>query len=210
MKIIIKHQESYSRGELILRSMFGFIYIMIPHLFVQLFLAIGLMFINIARFWIILFTGKWPKGLFDYAVKLNRYGLRIAARNHNLVDGYPQFGLNGTDDVTAFDIEHKETYSRGSLILRALFGPLMLIPHFIVLLFKMIGLMFVKMIAWWIVLITGKYPKGMFDFVVGVLRHNYRLTNYLYFLSDGYPSFSNSPAPGEITEFGDEINEIGA
>lgn len=210
MKIIIKHQESYSRGELLLRSFFGFFYIMIPHLFLMYFLQIGLMFINIARFWIILFTGKWPKGLFDYAVKLQRYGLRVSARLINLSDGYPQFGLNGTDTNTDFDIQYQESYSRGRLLVRAIFGIFMIIPHIFVLYFKLIGVYVVAALSWWIILITGKYPKGMHGFVVGVLRHAYRLTNYLYFLSDGYPSFSNAPAPGEITEFGDEINEIGA
>lgn len=168
------------------------------------------MFVNIARFWIILFTGKWPKGLFDYAVKLQRYGLRVSARLINLSDGYPQFGLNGTDTNTDFDIEYQETYSRGRLLVRAIFGIFMIIPHIFVLCFKLIGVYVVVALAWWVVLITGKYPKGMHGFVVGVLRHAYRLANYLYFLADGYPSFSNSPVEGEITEFGNEINEIGS
>lgn len=210
MKIIINHQESYSRGELLLRSFFGFIYIGIPHMFIMYFLQIGLLFVNIARFWIILFTGKWPKGMFDYAVKLQRYGLRVSARLMNLSDGYPQFGLNGADDQTNFDIEYKESYSRMRLLGRAIFGIFLIIPHIIVLYFKLIGVYVVLFIAWWAVLFTGKYPKGMHQFIVGVLRHAYRLGYYLYFLADGYPSFSNSPVPGEITEFGDEINEIGA
>lgn len=210
MKIIIKHQETYSRGELLLRTMFGFLYIMIPHMFLLYFLQIGLMFVNIARFWIILFTGKWPKGLFDYAVKLQRYGLRVSARLVNLSDGYPQFGLNGTDDKTDFDIQYQESYSRGRLLVRAIFGIFLILPHIFVLYFKLIGVYVVLFIGWWAVLITGKYPKGMHNFVVGVLRHAYRLGYYLYFLSDNYPSFSNSPVEGEITEFGDEINEIGS
>tara|TARA_Y100001954_G_C15598430_1_gene496731 strand:+ start:73 stop:693 length:621 start_codon:yes stop_codon:yes gene_type:complete len=206
MKFIIKHQESYNRGELILRSFCGGLYILLPHNFLLIFIQIGLMFINIGRFWIILFTGKWPEGMHSYAVKTQRYGLRVSARMLNLSDGYPKFGLSGTDDNTDFDIEHKESYSRGRLIVRGLFGPLLAFPHIFVLAFKLIGVYFVLFISWWAVLFTGKYPKGMHNFVVGVLRHNARLGNYLYFLSDGYPSFSNSPAEGEITEFDSENN----
>jgi hypothetical protein len=210
MKIIIKHQDSYSRGELLLRTFFGQLYIALPHLFVLYFLLIGLMFVNIGRFWIILFTGKWPKGLFDYAVKFHRYSVRVSARLLNLSDGYPAFGLGGTDTNTDFDIEYKESYSRMRLLGRAIFGIFLIIPHMFVLYFKLIGVYFVVFIAWWAVLITGKYPKGMHNFVVGVYRHAMRITNYLYYLSDDYPSFSNSPLEGETTSFGDEINEIGA
>lgn len=210
MKIVIKHQESYSRGELLLRSLFGFIYIAIPHMFILYFLQIGLIFVNIARFWIILFTGKWPKGLFDYAVKMQRYSLRVSARLLNLSDGYPEFGLNGKDANTDFDIEYQESYSRSRLLVRAIFGAFMILPHIVVLMFKLMAVYFVLFIAWWAVLILGKYPKGLHDFVVGVFRHGYRLLNYLYFLSGGYPSFSNSPQPGEIVYFEDEIEEIGS
>jgi hypothetical protein len=210
MKIIINHQDSYSRGELLLRSFFGFFYIMIPHMFVLYFLQIGLLFVNIARFWVILITGKWPKGLFDYAVKLQRYSLRVSTRLINLNDGYPAFGLNGKDINTDFDILHKESYSRLRLLVRALFGVLLILPHLVVLMLKVIPVYFIVFIAWWAVLITGKYPKGMHDFVVGVLRHGYRLYNYLYFLADEYPSFSNDPMPSEIVAIKDEIEEIGS
>jgi hypothetical protein len=197
MKFYIRHQESYSRGELLLRSFFGIFYISLPHGIVQAILSIGLMFINIFRFWIILFTGKWPKGMFDYAVKMQRYAIRVQARTMNLADGYPAFGLSGTDTQSDFDIAHQESYSRGRLIVRALFGIFMIIPHVFVLLFRMIGVIFIQMIIWWVILITGKYPKGMFDFVVGTLRLQLRVNAFLYFLTDNYPSFSGDIAEGE-------------
>jgi hypothetical protein len=197
MKFFIRHQESYSRGELLLRAFFGFIYIQIPHMIVQAILSIGLMFINIFRFWIILFTGKWPKGMFDYAVKMQRYQIRVQARSMNLVDGYPAFGLNGTDNNTDFDVTYQESYSRGTLLIRALFGAFMVIPIIFVLIFRMIGVMFVLFIAWLIILFTGKYPKGMFDFVVGTLRIQMRMVCYLYYLTPNYPSMSGDVQPGE-------------
>ena len=201
MKFIINHQEAYSRSELLLRTFFGNFYILIPHAILLFFIQIGLLFINIGRFWIILFTGKWPVGLHSYAVKTQRYGLRVSARLLNLSDGYPKFGLSGTDDNTDYDIEHKESYSRLRLIGRGLFGPLLAFPHIFVLAFKVIGVYFVLFISWWAVLFTGKYPKGMHDFAVETLRHQASIGNYLYFLCYNYPSFSNSPDEGETTDF---------
>jgi hypothetical protein len=206
MKLIIRHQESYSRGELLLRSLLFNLHIIIPHYIFLVFLQFGLIFINIARFWIILFTGKWPKSLFDYSVKIQRYSLRITSRLINLNDGYPEFGLNGKDEQTDFDIEYKESYSRIRLLVRGIFGFFLIIPHIIVLYIKLIGFYIIIVVSWWVVLITGTYPKGMHNFAVGVIRHSYRLWNYLYFLSDHYPSFSNSPVEGEITEFTVESN----
>lgn len=198
----ITHQESYSRGELLLRTFFGWIYIAIPHLFLMYFLAIGLMFVRVIAFWAILFTGKWPKGMFDYQVKFQRYQLRVNARLLNLADGYPAFGLGGTDTNTDFNMAYPEEVSRGRLIVRTLFGAFMVIPHIFVLYFRAIGAMVVNMIAFWVILFTGKYPKGMFDFVVGTIRWGTRVGNYLSYYTDDYPPFTGDELPGEASAEG--------
>lgn len=197
MKFRISYQEKYSQGELLLRAFFGFYYILIPHGLVMLFLVIGLIFVRLITFWAILITGKWPKGLFDYQVKLQRYSLRVNARMMNLADGYPAFGLGGTDTNTNFDIQYQEEYSRGTLLIRTIFGGLLVFPHQIVLMFRMIGVMFVNFIAFWAILFTGKYPKGMFDFVVGTIRWQTRVGCYLSYYTDGYPPFTGEELPGE-------------
>lgn len=197
MKFKISYQESYSRGELLLRALFGVWYILLPHGIVMLFLAIGLLFVRFITFWAILITGKWPKGMFDYQVKFQRYALRVNARMSNLADGYPAFGLNGTDENTNFDMEYPETVSRLRLIVRAMFGALLTFPHQFVLMFRTIGVMFVGMIAFWAILFTGKYPKGMFDFVVGTMRWQTRVGNYLNYYTEGYPPFTGEELPGE-------------
>jgi hypothetical protein len=197
MNYYVKHQEEYSRGELLLRAFLGIFYIMIPHFFVMYFLAIGSMVVSMITFWTILFTGKYPKGMWDYQVKFMRYQLRVTARLSNLADGYPAFGLNGTDDNTHFDIEYTEEISRGTLIIRTLFGGFMIIPHFFVIIFRMYASMFVQMIAFWIILFTGKFPKGMFEFVVGTGRWMYRISCYLTFYTPDYPAFTGKVLPGE-------------
>lgn len=206
MKFSIRHQEEYSRGELLLRSFFGIFYIMIPHGILMYLLAIGGMFVRFITFWAILITGKWPKGLFDYSVKLQRYGIRVMARMMNLSDGYPEFGLNGSDDKTLFDMEYPEEVSRLRLLGRAIFGIFLILPHVIVLYFRMIGVYFAVLIAWFAVLFTGKYPKGLFDFVVGTVRWGVRVGCYLSFYTDNYPPFSGKALPEEEQEITRESN----
>jgi hypothetical protein len=155
------------------------------------------MFVTIGVFWICLFTGKYPQSLWDYQVKFMRYQLRVNARFQNLADGYPEFGLNGSDSHTNFDIAYKENVSRGTVLLRALFGPLMIFPHAIVLIFRLIATMFVQLFAFWIILFTAKYPKDMFEFVVGTGRWTYRINCYLSFYTPDYPAFTGKVLPGE-------------
>jgi len=198
MNFDIKHQESYSRGELLLRSFFGFIYILIPHMFILIFLSIASLFINFIAFWAILFTGKYPKGMFEFQVKFRLWQLRVNARLLNLSDGYPAFGLDSKDENITFEMEYPESLSRGNLLLRAFFGIFyVIIPHMFILYIRLIGVYVVVFIAWWAVLITGKYPKGMFDFVVGTFRWAMRLGLYMGNMTDTYPAFTGKVLAGE-------------
>jgi Domain of unknown function (DUF4389) len=191
MKVTIKHQESYSRGELILRTLFGAFYIILPHMFVLLFISIAAGFINFIAFWAILITGKYPQGMWNFMLGMLRWNLRLSARMDNLSDGYPAFGLSAVDNNTSIELEYPQSSSRGLVLLRTFFGFFyILIPHGICLLFLGIAAMFVKLIAFWIVLITGKYPKGMHDFMVGVTRWSLRVSAYYYNLTDTYPPFT--------------------
>lgn len=206
MTFDVKYQDEYSRGELLLRTFFGFLYILIPHGIVLFFLSIGWMFIRFLTFWVILFTGKWNKSFFDYSVKMMRYQLRIQSRFMNLADGYPAFGLNGTDTQTTFDVKYQEEVSRGSMLVRAFFGMFyVMIPHGIALMFMMFGVQICTFIAFWAILFTGKYPQGMFNFVVKTLRWSNRVNCYMGYLTHTYPAFSGDIQPGENEGAGNEM-----
>jgi hypothetical protein len=87
--------------------------------------------------------------------------------------------------------DHPEKLSRGILILRLLFGSLYVgIPHGFCLIFYGIGAMVVAFIAWFAVLFTGKFPLGMFNFIVGLERWQVRVRSYMMFLTDEYPPFN--------------------
>jgi hypothetical protein len=151
-------------------------------------LAAGLM--TIIAFFAILFTGKFPKGMFDFIMKVNRWGLRLVARLMNLSDGYPAFGLDAHDNNVVFDIPYPESSNRLTVLLRTLLAPLFILPHYLCLIFIGIGSYFVMFLAFWIVLFTGKYPKGMHDYMVGFLRWALRLGAYMNYMTDTYPPFS--------------------
>jgi hypothetical protein len=190
MKILIKHQDTYSRGELLLRTFFGWLYIAIPHGIILGILGFASAFVTFIAFWAVLFTGKYPRGMWDFMMNLQRWQLRVQARLMNLADGYPAFGMTSKDENTEIDMEYPEKLSQGLLLLRMFFGYIyVMIPHGIVLMFRFIGLYFVILIAWFAVLFTGKYPEGMFNFAAGTMRWMIRVNLYMNFLTDTYPPF---------------------
>lgn len=194
MTFNIKHQERYSRGELILRTFLGWLYIAIPHGFLLFFASLWGVILCFLAFWAVLFTGRYPRKFFEYQVGLYHWNTRLNARLYNLSDGYPPFGINKKDEAIELEIPYPEKLSRGILILRIFFGWLyILIPHGFLLFFRYIATAIVMLIAWFIVLFTGKYPPSLHEFVVGTLRWGYRVNLYLSFMTDEYPTFSGKP-----------------
>ncbi len=190
----IIHKERFSRGELLLRTIFGWLYIAIPHYFLLFFLMIGMIFTVIIAWFAVLFTGRYPLKLFNYVTSIYRWEARVEARLMHLADGYPGFGLKKRDSLVVFDIPYPERLGRGHLLLRTFFGWLYCaIPHGFVLIFRGIATFVLVFLAWFAVLFTGRYPEKWHRFNVGTLRWNLRLNMYLLFLSDKYPPFSGRP-----------------
>lgn len=130
---------------------------------------------------------KYPHWWFDFSRELTRFGARVAAYLGLLTDRYPS-----TDEEQAVHLEldypDVETdLNRWMPLVKWLLA----IPHYIVLVFLWLGVLFVTFVAWFAILFTGKYPRGMFDFVVGVGRWSLRVDAYAFLLlTDIYPPFS--------------------
>jgi hypothetical protein len=194
MTLEIKRQERYSRGQLLLRTFFGIFYIVLPHYFLLLFIGIAASFVSFLAFWAILFTGRYPRSWFDFQVKYQRWSLRVYARIYNLADGYPAFGLSAQDEHVTFDVAYPEYISRGSVLLRALFGWIYVgIPHGFVLGLLSIAVGFVNFIGFFAVLFLGRYPQSMFEFQLYFLRWNQRVSLYLGYMTQSYPPFTGAP-----------------
>ena len=199
MRLQITHQDMYSRGELLLRSIFGFIYIFFPHMFILGFVGIWSGILGFIAFWVVLFTGKYPQSFFEFQAKLKNWNLRVQATFMNLVDGYPSFGINGTSEKIKLDVEYPEILSRGLLVVRMFFiGFYVGLPHGFCLLFRMIATQILAFLAWWVVLFTGSYPESWHEFNVGTLRWTTRVQLYSSFMTDDYPPFSGKEFDHEL------------
>ena len=191
MILEIKHQEFYSRGELLLRAIFGYFYIVLPHIFLLMFIQFWGSILSFISFWVILFTGRYPESMFEYQVKAMRWNVRLSARMYNLSDDYPSFGLDGTDEYTKFEVEYPQNISRGLVLVRFLFGAFyVILPHMFILIFRAYATMFLTFLAFWAVLFTGKYPGNWHKFNVGTIRWSTRINLYLLYMTDTYPPFS--------------------
>lgn len=193
----IAYQERFSRGELLLRTFFGLIYIALPHLFILTFLSIWSAILTFIAFWSILFTGRYPESMFEFQVKLIRWNARVNARLNNMADDYPSFGLDAEDNHVRVEIPYPEKLDRGILILKVMFGFFyVIIPHGFILLFRTFATLVLIFLAWWSVLFTGKYPRSWHEFNVGTFRWSFRVNNYLSLLTDQYPPFSGKADAG--------------
>jgi hypothetical protein len=198
MKLSITHQERYSRGQLLLRSFFGWIYIGIPHVFLLMFVGLWGAILQFVAFWVVLFTGRYPQSMFEFQAGLMRWSVRLTARIFNVSDGYPAFGVKGSDEYTSLEIPYPEKVSRGLVLLRLFFGIFYVyLPHLFILYFRAIFVGILVFLAWWVVLFTAKYPQSFHEWVVGQVRWQMRVNVYMKFMTDTYPPFTGDEVPGE-------------
>jgi len=137
----------------------------------------------------IVFRQKYPRWWFDWNLELQRFGNRVGAYLLLMDDHYPS-----TTDEQSVHLEY--AYPDATQLNRWL--PLvkwfLAIPHYIVLFFLGIAAFVVVVIAWFAILFTGRYPRGMFDFVEGVIRYENRVIGYaLVLVTDEYPPFRLTP-----------------
>lgn len=135
----------------------------------------------------ILFRQRYPKWWFNFNLEFNRFTTRVAAYILLLTDKYPS-----TEDEQSvhlnLEFPNVEKDLNRWLPLVKWF---LAIPHYFVLIIPTIGAILATIIAWFAILFTGRYPKGLFDFVVGVSRWQFRVTAYAFLLTtDKYPPFS--------------------
>ena len=191
MTFDVTQQESYSRGELLLRTFFGLFYITVPHMVVLFFLGIWAGILHFISWWVILFTGRYPAQFFEFQTKIFAWNMRLTASAWNLIDGYPAIGTAGSHPAVSLEVDYPESLSRGLLLLRAFFGFLFVsFPHGFCLYFRMLATAFLNFLAWWAILFTGKIPENWFQFNVGTLRWMLRVNLYMANMTDAYPPFS--------------------
>ena len=193
----------------------------IPHFVVLLFLWLTLFVLTVVAFFAILFTGRYPRGIFHFNVGVLRWTWRVAFYAYGALgtDRYPPFTLDDVPDYPArLDVAYPERLSRGLVLVK---WWLLAIPHYVVVgiflgggswaaarahewfwgigyQFGLIGIL--VLFAAVSLLFTAKYPPGIFDFVLGLDRWVARVGAYVLLMRDEYPPFrldagGTDPAP---------------
>jgi uncharacterized protein DUF4389 len=137
----------------------------------------------------ILFRQKYPRWWFDWNLQLMRLSARVGAYLALMDDEYPS-----TDEEQSVRVEFPYPDARNGLNRwLPLVKWLLAIPHFLILIFLTLGAIVSVIVAWFAILFTGRYPRGLFDFVEGVFRWWNRVIGYAFVLvTDEYPPFSLS------------------
>jgi Domain of unknown function (DUF4389) len=137
----------------------------------------------------ILFRQKYPRWWFDWNLELQRFGNRVIAYLALMDDRYP-----ATDEHQSVHLDYPYPDAQHDLHRwLPLVKWLLAIPHYIVLVFLDIAALVVVIVAWFAILFTGRYPRGMFDFVESVIRWHNRVIAYAWVLvTDRYPPFQLS------------------
>ena len=165
------------------------IFTVIPIFIILALLTNGGGFVFVPTLLMILFRKKYPKWWFDWNVSLTKFGTRVFSYLLLLRHEYPS-----TDEEQAVHIEIPYPDAKVELHCgMPLVKWFLAIPHLIILCFLYIAVAICTIISWFAILFTGNYPRGLFDFVVGVIRWSLRISVYAFLLTtDRYPPFKLS------------------
>jgi hypothetical protein len=196
----------------------------IPHVIVLVPLWIAFAFVSVVAFFAILFTGRYPRGLFDFNVGVLRWTWRVGFYSYSALgtDKYPPFTLKDVPDYPArLQVEYPESLSRGLVLVK---WWLLALPHYLVVAVfvgggsaawagsgsdsmwssgGLVGLL--VLFSGVVLLFTGRYPRSLYDFVLGMNRWVFRVAAYAALMTDAYPPFrldmsGNEPPTGNAPE----------
>jgi hypothetical protein len=177
----------------------------IPHFVALFFLWIAFGLVTMVAFFAILFTRRYPRGLFDFNVGVLRWSWRVGFYTYSTLgtDKYPPFTLKDAPEYPArLEVDYPESLSRGLVLLK---WWLLALPHYLVIGFftggawaatgsdwmwgsgGLVGLL--VLFAGVVLLFTGRYPKPLYDFVLGMNRWFFRVAAYAALMTDAYPPF---------------------
>lgn len=182
-RVEIDYSDTSDRLSVFFRYFFA-----IPIMIVLVLYMIAAMVVMWVAWFAILFTGAMPRGMFDFLASFQRLSLRANAYMLLMTDEYPAF--NGDADANypvRLEMDYPESLSRGLIFVKWL----LVIPHMIIVGIYGYAASLAVMVAWFAIMFTGTFPRGLFDFTAGYLRWNARVGFYQFLMTDEYPPFDN-------------------
>jgi hypothetical protein len=167
--------------------------LVIPHLVVVVLWAILIEFTVFLAWFAILFTGRYPSGLWNFGVSFLSYSTRVSCYLYLLTDRFPPFGGGSSGDgyPVQVSVDFPEHLSR----LTTFFRLIIAIPAYAVMyVLQLLGRL-LALFAWFVIIFTGRLPKGLFEVMELPQRYQTRVTAYLMLLTDVYPWFQEETLP---------------
>ena len=161
----------------------------IPHCFCLFFLWIAFAVVWVISLFAILFTTKYPRGLFDFNVGVLRWAWRVGFYSYGALgtDKYPPFSLKPDPNYPAdLEITYPEKLSRGLVLIK---WWLLAIPHYFIVEVLSDLIAILVFVAGICLLFSGRYPKDLFKLVIGLNHWSYRVAAYVSLMTDEYPPF---------------------
>jgi hypothetical protein len=184
----------YSESRNRLTVAFRFI-LMIPHAIVQYFWTIFAEILSVIQWFIILFTGKRNQGIWDLQWSWLQYSARVTAYQSLLYDEYPPFGADQGQTPMTVDLAYEQPANRLTNALRIIWA----IPALILSIVFGIAVGVVAIVSWFAIVITGKHPRGMFDFILKGVRFALQVNAYTMLMTDTYPKWgTGAGVPGRV------------
>jgi hypothetical protein len=152
------------------------------------FYGIAAAIVLVISWFAIVITGNYPRGLYDFIAGYTRFITRITAYGALLCDPYPSF--SGSDDRAypiRMEFEPLDRYSRLKTLFRIILAIPIVIVRYVVGLLLEIG----AVAAWFVILFTGKMPRGLYDLMVFANSYTARSDAYIYLLTETYPPFED-------------------
>lgn len=182
----------------------------IPHFAVVLALGYAVAAITVVAFFAILFTRRYPRGLFNLVVGVNRWGANVTAYTYLFRDEYPPFSMEAGRYPVLYKVDYPEQLNRWLIFIKWL----LVIPHQLVLTLLFVIGFFFAFLSWFAILFTGRYPRTFFDFNVGLQRWALRVGAYSALLRDEFPPYSKradaKPGSGRAVALSAIFGIIGA
>ena len=185
-------------------------FLAIPHYIVLAFLWAAFCILTFFAWIAILVTGRYPRGIFDFNVGVMRWTWRVGFYAYSCLatDRYPPFTLRDVEYPARFNVAYPETVSRGFALVK---WWLLALPHYVIVgiftsgmwtwafndtlgegsLIEVGGglILILSIVSGFVLLFTGRYPRGMFDFLMGLNRWVLRVASYVALMHDDYPPF---------------------